>query len=401
MKLIFKQVEKLRDTLIKDRRYLHENAEVGMELPVTTKYVIERLKSMGYNPQEICQSGVVAIVGKKSGGKTFLLRADMDALPIREESGLAFASKSETAHACGHDLHTAMLLGAARLLKDNEDNLNGQVKLMFQPGEEILSGAKAMVEAGLLENPKVDAAMMIHVLTGFPIPAGKVIKVGEGVIAAAADWFRITIQGKGCHGAMPQMGVDPLVAASSILLGLQNIHARELAPGVPAVVTVGQIHGGNIGNIIPDTAFLEGTIRSLNADVRKFIKERVASLPKSVAESLRTSAEITFFRECPSNINNGELLAQLAEYTKQVVGEQNFIDKSDLMSGAKISGSEDFAYVSEKVPSVMFGLSAGSSEDGHKFSQHHPGATFDESALPVGAAVYANAAIEWLLDAGS
>ncbi|MBT3311091.1 MAG: amidohydrolase [Desulfobacterales bacterium] len=396
MKSLMKEAEKLQDTLVKHRRYLHENAEVHMDLPITVEYVTAQLKAMGYEPEEICQSGVLAMAGKKNEGKTFLLRADMDALPMKEESDVPFRSKTGNMHACGHDLHTAMLLGAAELLKKHEDEIKGQVKLMFQPAEETLSGAKQMVEAGILENPKVDSAMMIHVLSGFPIKTGMVLVGGEGVISAAADWFKITVQGKGCHGGMPQMGVDPLNSLTHIYLGLQNINAREVAPGEVAVVTIGEIHGGNTGNIIPDTAYMQGTIRTYSDEHRVFVKDRVESIAKNIAESFRTIANVDFFRGCPCNINDKNLLDQMKDITKEFVGEDHFIDAGVLFGNAKFPGSEDFAYVAEKVPGVTISISSGSSEDGFEHPLHHPKALFDDSILYVGAGIYANTAIEWL-----
>lgn len=208
----------------------------------------------------------------------------MDALPIQETSDLPFKSLTGNMHACGHDIHTSILLGAAKLLKDHEDEINGQVKLMFQPAEETLRGAKTMIDAGLLENPKVDAALMIHVASGMPLPSGAIMVVGENMRSAAADWFKITVQGKGGHGAMPNLGVDPLNISTHIFLALQNINSREVPPGEPTIVTVGSFHGGSVANVIPDTATLEGTIRTLDAENRSLVKERVRSIAEKTAE---------------------------------------------------------------------------------------------------------------------
>ncbi|MCP4755256.1 MAG: amidohydrolase, partial [Proteobacteria bacterium] len=245
-------------------------------------------------------------------------------------------------------------------------------------------------------NPKVDAAMMMHVITGFPIKPGMVLTMGEGNVNAASDWFKITVQGKGCHGAMPHMGVDPLNAITHIYLGLQNINAREVAPGETAVVTVGEIHGGNTGNIIPDTAYMQGTIRTFSDEVRTFAKERVESIAKNIGESFRTGINVEFFSGCPCNRNDKEVLKQIAGIAKDFVGEDNFLDASVFMGSSKVTGSEDFAFVAEKVPSVAISLGAGSSEDGYEFPMHSPKAAFDEKVLHIGAGVYANSAMEWL-----
>lgn len=390
------QAEKLQETLVKHRRFIHENAETGFELPITTDYVMKQLTAMGYEPKEICQSGITAVAGKKTDGKCFLLRADMDALPIEEEVDTPFKSKTGKMHACGHDLHTAMLLGAAQLLKDNEDTIEGQVKLMFQPAEEIVSGAHEMVKAGLLENPKVNAAMMIHVTTGLPIKPGTIITLGGGKITATSDWFKISVTGKGGHGAMPHEAVDPLNVITHVYQGLQNINAREVKPGDIAVVTVGEIHGGNTGNVIPDSACMQGTIRTFSEETRAFIKERVEQIAKNTAASFRAEVDIDFFFSCPCNRNDKRVLEQIFRITGELLGPEQVLDASAFLGGSQMSGSEDFAYVAEQVPSLSLGLAAGSSEDGYLFRAHSPKAAYDESALSVGAAVYANSAIEWL-----
>ncbi|MDD6188361.1 MAG: amidohydrolase, partial [Clostridiales bacterium] len=226
---LLQEAEQIRDRIVGERRILHQNAETGFDLSNTLSFVKKELTDMGIQPVDCGKAGVTALVGGKKQGKVFLLRADMDALPVREEADVPFASQNGKMHACGHDLHTAMLLGAARLLKVHEDEIEGTVKLMFQPAEELLEGAKDMVEAGVLENPHVDAALMIHVMAGMPFEPGTVIVSGPGVSAPAADYFEIRVKGKGCHGSMPHMGIDPLTAAAHMIIALQEIHARELA----------------------------------------------------------------------------------------------------------------------------------------------------------------------------
>lgn len=388
------EAEALKDTLIRHRRAIHAHAELHDELPFTTEYVMSELRAMGYEPQEICPSGIVALVGKKKG-KTFLLRADMDALPMVEENTLPFKSTNGNMHACGHDLHTAMLLGAARLLKDHEDDLEGQVKLMFQPAEETLFGAKAMIEAGVLENPSVDAAMMIHVMAGFPIPTGSVLIPQGGVLSAAADWFRINVQGKGGHGAMPNTAVDPLHVMSHIHIGLQEILSRELAPGENAALTIGQMHGGTTSNVIPDTAFLSGTARTFGEETRSFVKQRLQEISTGIASTYRASAEVIFERGCPSLVVDKALSDQVRGFAKDLMAPEQIIDPAAI-GFSKMSGSEDFAYVSMEVPSIMAILAAGSQEDPAGYPIHHPKVMFDEAALPIGAALYAHVAMAWL-----
>jgi amidohydrolase len=398
MKLL-DEAKALQETLVKHRRYFHQNAEVHDELPLTTAYVMERLKEMGYEPVEIVKSGVVAVAGKKAG-KTFLLRADMDALPIAEQSGVPFSSQTENMHACGHDLHTAMLLGAARLLKDHEDELNGQVKLMFQPAEETLFGANEMIKAGLLENPRVDAALMLHVLAASDVATGCVVVPPDGVCSAAADWFTIRVQGKGGHGATPHKGVDPLNVIAHIYLALQEINAREVPPDESVAITVGQVHGGETSNVIPDTAMMSGTIRTFSEQTRGFVKQRVEEIVRGVAATFRATATVEYSFGCPCVVVDKALIESVAGYCAELLGADKLVDLLTATGSTKMLGSEDFAYVCELVPGSRLSIPAGTISDGHIYPGHHPKITFDEDALPVGAAVYAHTAMAWLRDNG-
>ena len=396
MSNLLEEAKMLSDVIVKNRRYIHENAETHNNLPITTTYVSEKLIGMGYAPVEICQSGIVALAGGKKPGKTFLLRADMDALPIVEENELKFKSITQNMHACGHDMHTSMLLGAAQLLKNHEDEIEGTVKLMFQPAEETLWGANAMIEAGVLDNPKVDAAMMIHVASGIPVPTGTIAIPEAGVVSAAADWFEIKIAGKGGHGAMPNMAVDPINVLAHIHTALQEINSREIAPGENVALTIGQIRAGNTSNVIPDTGFMSGTIRTYSNDVREFIKNRLTEIATGIASSFRATAEVVYTKGCPCLTSDEDLTKQIFKYSKELFGEDRVIDMSKLTGGKKMSGSEDFAFISELVPTVMVSLGAGSIDEGYLFPLHHPKASFNENALSTGAAMYANTAIEWL-----
>lgn len=393
--LVYKGAQAIQDEIVKHRRYFHQNPEVHLDLPLTTKYVKDRLIEMGYEPVD-CGYGVVATVGGKKSGKVFLIRGDMDALPIVEETTEEFKSTNENMHACGHDMHTAMMLGAAKLLKDVEDEIKGTVKLMFQPAEETLAGAKAMIEDGLLENPKVDAAMMIHVMTGFPLPSGKIIVPNPGIGSASSDWFEIHIKGKGGHGAMPDSTVDPINVASHLHIALQAINSRELPPSEAAVLTVGLMQAGTTPNVIPDTAKMAGTIRTFNPETRKFITQRLQEISENVASTFRAEASVNLPIGCPSLIVDENLVDSANKHLSDLLGKDNVYPMDKLMPGGRMTGSEDFGYVSERVPSIMLSLSAGNSDDGHKFPMHHPKATFDESPLYRGAASYAYLAIKWL-----
>ena len=217
---LLKEAESYKDLLVEDRRYLHTHPGTGFDIKDTVDYVRKQLEEMGYQPTNCGKAGLVALAGGKKPGKVFLIRGDMDALPMKEEAEVDFPSTNGNMHACGHDMHTAMMLGAARLLKAHEDEIEGTVKLMFQPAEEIFEGSHDMIEAGVLKNPDVDAALMIHVMAGLPVPAGTVISCDGGVSAPAADYFDIKVQGKGCHGSMPNKGVDPITASAHSSTGV-------------------------------------------------------------------------------------------------------------------------------------------------------------------------------------
>jgi hippurate hydrolase len=393
--------------IIENRRHLHANAETGFDIAKTKEYVRNELIGMGYEPKECGRAGLVALAGGKKPGRVFMIRADMDALPINEESGVEFACKDGRMHACGHDMHTSMLLEAARLLKQYEDDINGTIKLMFQPAEEIFEGSHDMIENGLLEAPHVDAALMIHVMAGMPFAPGTVIVSAPGVSAPAADYFEIKVQGKGCHGSNPNAGVDPVTVAAHIITSLQEIHARELALSEQAVLTIGTIHAGAAANVIPDTVTMGGTIRTYDEETRQYLKDRMTEISKNIAVAFRAKAEVSFGSGCPTLVNDKALSESALKYTNELLGQGKAFSTAQLAAMAaqsgngnnkatKSAGSEDFAYVSHEVPSIMLALAAGSPDKGYAYPQHHPMVKFDESALAPGSAVYAYTAMRWL-----
>ena len=399
--ILLSEAESISEIIINQRRSLHQMPGTEFDIGETLAYVKKELEAMGYAPKECGRAGLVALAGGKKPGKVFLLRADMDGLPIREEADLDFASKNGRMHACGHDMHTAMLLGAARLLKQHEDEIEGTIKLMFQPAEEVFEGSKDMIESGLLENPKVDAALMIHVMANMPFPAGTVVVSAPGVSAPAADYFDIKVQGKGCHGSMPNTGVDPLTAAAHILISLQEIHARELAMGEKAVLTFGTMNAGTASNVIPDTVTMGGTLRTFDEESRSYIKNRMSEIAQGVAQAFRAEAEVIFGSGCPTLVNNKDMSLSCERYVKELLGPGKAFSVTELNamgggSSSRTAGSEDFAYVSQQVPSVMLALASGQPDKGYCYPQHHPMVKFDESALPGGSAVYAYTALRWL-----
>lgn len=380
-----KRAQEIAGELSESRRYIHQCAELGQELPKTVAFIKEKLLEMGYDPIEM-GGGVVATVGH--GGKTFLLRGDMDALPMAEESGEPFASTNGNCHSCGHDMHATFLLGAARLLKENEAQLKGTVKLMFQPGEETGTGAKAMIEAGVLENPTVDAAFAIHTAPG-PIPQGFHLYNLDGGLMTSIDQFEIKVHGKGGHGASPDLAIDPINIGAHIVLALQELIAREVAPGAQKVMTVCSINAGVNYNVIPDDCVLKGTIRTMDADVRATLVKRLEEVAKGTAATFRGTADVVFPLGLPALICDKALCREMAQYIKEIdfPGLQG-------ISNFTASASEDFAYVAEKVPTFYMMLSAGPGDPA--YSSHNPKVRFNEETLPLGAAIMAHCATRWL-----
>ena len=392
VKVIKDAAEELRPQLEGWRRDLHRRPELGLDTEHTQRYVRNELEKMGYEPQKCGAAGLVALAGKDEG-KVYLLRADMDALPLTEDSGEEFSSEIPgRMHACGHDMHTAMLLGAAKILKDHEDLLEGRIKLMFESGEETSNGAADMIAGGVLEDPKVDAAQMIHVAVGVPIKKGRVLIPQGGTGTSASCTFSITVTGKGGHAAMPKACKDPITALCHIHSGLEEITARETGAGEYLVIAIGQIHAGNAHNIIPDTAVMEGTIRTLDTKMMDMAKDRIREVAEGIAGVYRTSARVEYKKYIPAMIVDKDTANSSEGYLKELLGD----NAVRIPAGMQGGGSEDFAYVTEKVPSVTLILAAGDSEEGYVHPAHHPQVRFDESVLPTGTAVHAYTALRWL-----
>ena len=383
---LLEEAQDLLPTLLADRRYLHQHAEVGHDLPLTVEYVRSRLTAMGYAPQEICPAGLVATIGKP--GKTILLRADMDALPMEEQSDLPFTSLTANAHTCGHDIHTAALLAAAQLLKNHEAELNGTVKLMFQPAEETISGAAAMIAAGVLENPTVDAAVAMHVSSGHP---SGVLYYRSGDIYASADGFAITVYGKGGHGASPEHCIDPINMAAQLYIALQPLISREKDPAKQAVLTIGAIHGGTANNIIPEKVELLGTLRCYDPQLRQMLKARIVTIAESVTAMYGGRADVTYFNGTPAMAADETLTKQVVQALSETLPDEHIAPFPMIFSG-----SEDFAEVAAHVPATMLILGCAVDQEDKIYMQHHPKVVFNESAMPYGAAAYASAALGWL-----
>lgn len=378
----------LKEGTIASRRHIHTNAEVGLETPKTRAFVKEKLREYGLEPRD-CGHGVVATLG--SGSPVILLRADMDALPMPEESGEPFTCPDgEHAHACGHDFHAAMLLTAARMLKETEGDLKGTVKLMFQPAEETFEGAKDMIAAGVLEDPKPDVALAYHVAPG-QMPVGIFMYNDKNTMMYSVDGFRIEVKGKGSHGAYPQRSIDPINAAVHIYLALEAIMAREVDPTAAAVMTVGKFDAGTAANIIPDTAVLEGTIRANDKDARELMVRRMREVAEATAAAYGATAEVTPLSDVPPLVCDPEL-------TREFVGYMNETGIPGLTPypGIQASASEDFATIAEQVPSTFMYLSAGYTDERGRYSAHNPKVRFNEDVCGIGPACLAHCAVRWL-----
>lgn len=380
-------IKKYERDMIRNRRYLHQHPELGFDLDNTVRYVKEELIAMGCEPMDIGKHGITAVIGKKEG-KCILLRADMDALPMKEESGLPFACTSDNAaHTCGHDLHTAMLLTAARILKEIEDKIPGTVKLLFQPAEEIGYGCRNMVESGILENPKVDAAFGIHVMSCFP---KKTVLYGTGCLSTGADLFTITVHGKGGHGSVPHTTIDPINIASHIVINLQTVNSREVDAQEMVVLNFGAMNAGSAGNVIPETAILKGNIRTFRNDIRKHVKKRVAEIAEQTAEMFGGSAEIEYSLEMASVTTNPEITKLCGEEIKKYIDPDKLNDHI-----LKLPFSEDFSSISESVPATFF-LVGAAPENSEVVMQHNPRIIFDEESMETGVLVYVAGAMGYL-----
>lgn len=378
----------LKEETIAHRRFFHVNAEVGLNMPKGQAYVLGELKKLGIDAKP-CGHGVSATIGQ--GGNCLLLRADMDALPMGEESGLDFACPTGTeAHTCGHDFHVAMLLTAAKLLKENEANLEGTVKLMFQPAEETFEGAKNMIEHGILENPAPAAALAYHVTAG-KMPVGIYMYNATGTMMFGVDSFKITIKGKGSHGAYPHNGIDPINIAVHVYLALEALIAREANPAKSNVMTVGKFNAGSAPNIIPETCVLEGTIRSNDKASQELLVRRMQEVARKTAEVYGGTAAVEMPNGVPPLVCDPKLTNEFVGYMS-AMGIPGAIP----YPGISASASEDFATIAERIPSTFMYLSAGYLDDRGLAPAHNPKVQFNEDVCPIGAACYAHCATEWL-----
>lgn len=383
------------DRLVEIRRTLHANPELAFEEYETSKLAASVLSELDIDVKTgVARTGVVGLLKGASEGKCVALRGDMDCLPIHEETGLPFASRNAgKMHACGHDAHTTMALGAAMILSELRQELNGTVKFLFQPSEELLpGGASVMIADGALDGPKVDMVFGQHVAP--MVPAGAV-GFHPGGMMASADEIYITIRGKEGHAAMPQLAIDPVLAACEIVVALQKIVSRTLDPFQPGVVTVGKIVGGSATNIIPGEVKMEGTLRAMNEEWRASAHRRIEEIIKGICLGNGTTYELEIRRGYPALQNDPWATHFAQNAARELLGERSVFNAPPMMA------AEDFAYYLQKVPGTFWWIGAGTAEQGCVAGLHNPRFTIDESILPVGSAVMAWVAYKYLLDNGN
>lgn len=384
----------IKDELINIRRTLHEHPEIGMEEYETSKFIKKFLNEQGIEFKEVSKTGVCGIIkGTKQNTvgseKTIALRGDIDGLPIVDKKSCDYSSKIKgRMHACGHDAHTTILLGAAKLLNKNKHLFSGNVKLLFEPAEETIGGARFMIEEGVLENPRVDCICGLHVEE--TLECGTIM-LKHGVVNAASNPFTIRIKGSGGHGAYPHTTVDPIVIASHVVLALQTIVSREINTANPAVITVGSIHGGTAQNIIPEEVEISGIIRTMSKEDRGFAKERLVEIVEGICKSSRATAEIEIEESYP-NLYNDDFMVDLFKVgAEKVIGKENII----LQKNAKM-GVESFAYFANERPAVFYFLGSGNKSKNIIYPAHSSLFDIDEDCLPLGVAMQCQMALEYL-----
>ena len=391
--MFWKECKALQDELVAMRRELHQIPELGKDLPKTRAYVTAKLDAMGI-PYELSEtaSGILAFINKGKPGKLVSLRADMDALPIHEETGVPYASKHDGCmHACGHDTHTTMLLGAAKILNAHKDELNGEVRLMFQTAEEQSKGAPLMVANGGVKGADAVFGTHIGTILSKDIPTGTIICC-PGPVMASFDRFIIKVKGVGCHGSTPEKGIDPVNIAAHIVIGLEAINAREFNACVPVVITIGIIRGGAAYNAIPSEVLIEGTTRALDEEVRQKLARRIGEIAQCTAQAYGGSAEFEMDWGAPPVVNNDEMAAFAADCAKEVVGEDHVITSVEHPN----MGGEDFAYFLAEVPGAFMFLSSSNPAKGTDVAHHNPKFNVDEDVFWMGSATFVNIAEKFL-----
>ena len=388
-----KRAKEIEDLIINDRRELHKIPELQLSLPKTVAYVSKELDKMNVSYKKLVDgNAIVAEIGEHRG-KCIAIRADMDALPIKEETGLDFSSTNDgKMHACGHDGHTAMALGVCRLLKENEKDLDGMVKVFFQPGEEIPGGAKPMIDEGCMENPKVDRVIGLHEGGIFGLLPLGTIGYKEGSMMASMDAFTLRVKGHGGHGAKPDYFIDPIITISEINQALQKIISREIDPTKSSLISICQIHGGTCQNIIPDEVWEEGTVRNLDEEVRDFVEKRMGEISTNIAKAFRCEAELEYKRYYPVVNNDPDFTNYVRDIAKDILGDEKVIEiKNPTMGG------EDFAFFEQNTKGTFLSLNnLKAHKDGKVYPHHNSKFDVDERTFYIGSALMAEVAYKYL-----
>lgn len=380
----------IKEELISIRRDIHQNPELGFEEYRTSKIIKDFLTKENIPFYSVANTGVCAeIIGEGRGKKVIALRADMDALPIEEDDKYTYKSKIKgKMHACGHDAHTAILLGAAKILNRNKKEFAGVVKLLFEPGEETLGGAPIMINEGVLKEPYVERIVGLHVSED--LDCGK-IGVKLDMVNAASNPFTIRIKGRGGHGAHPDKTVDPIVAASNVIMSIQTIASREVSPVNPVVITVGSIRGGTAPNVIPDEVTLCGIIRTITNDDRVYVVQRLEEIVSGVCDALRAEGRVVVEEGYPCLYNDEEMVKRVKKIGKKIIGERNVLEEKSPSMGV-----ESFAYFAQERPSVFYYLGTKNKSKGAYEPAHSSGFKIDEEAIPIGVAMQCAIAFDYL-----
>ncbi len=380
----------LEQQLFNWRHHLHQNPELGFQEEGTAAFIEEALKSFGNI--EVSRPTKTSILGVLQGahpGKTLLMRADIDALPVQEEADLPYKSQNAgVMHACGHDTHAAMLLTAAKALSGMTDKLHGTIKFIFQHAEEVLpGGAKEILATGALG--EYDAAIGVHTMSGYP--AGTLNMVPEGAGSTNADGLELTIQGRGAHGSTPHQGIDPVVIGAEIVLALQTVVSRSVPPGEMAVVSVGSFQAGTVSNVMPDTGKLLVSVRSVNDQTRDLLEKRIKEIVDGICKAHGATYKAEYLRGYPAIQQDKEFTAFAKSVAQRVAGE----DK--VQEVPRLGGSEDFSYYGQKAPATFVMLGGGSAAEGYPYTNHHPKFCIDEDkSLPIGVKFEVETALEYL-----
>ena len=378
--------------LVNIRRHLHENPELGFEEVATAQYIADYLAGLGLEvTRQVAKTGVVALIRGAWPGKTVAIRADMDALPIQELNEVPYKSKHQgKMHACGHDAHVAAAIGAARILWELRDQINGNVKFIFQPAEEAPGGAEPMIAAGVLENPAVDAIIGGHVWGS--LESG-IIEVMSGPTMASSDIIRLKIIGKGGHAAQPHTTIDPIVIASEIVGALQKLVSRQTDPFESVVISICSFHAGDVFNVIPHSAYLEGAVRTLNNELRQELPHKIEKIIRGITEPYGATYELDYYLGYPVTVNDPGVTETVRRAAISVLGA----DKVRVAARASMGG-EDYAYFLNKVPGTYIRIGTRNPEKGICQEMHHPRFDIDEAVLELTPVVYAQAAFDLLAE---